>query len=1646
MARLAIILSLLIGGQVHAQIFEDDFSDGDFANNPTWSGADSNFVIFDLAESSMLRLNDDEGASSYLSTPSTGIEGFWEFFIRIDGNAPSGLNKVEIILASDTSDLSSAFNGYGVRLGETGDDFFSLIRFDDGDEASTILSDTSVFKAGGSYRLKVSRDAIGNWSLEVGEGYNGDLKNSGNTGFDDVYTSSAFLGIKATYTSSRSDDFYFDFKIDLPIVEIEPILVRDFFVVSDTELDFGFTRDVAFSNGVEIGDFVILEPETYPETVTMLASDSLRITFADPLPKGKNTIQLSGIESFNNDTTVVDTLINFYLFDEFESGDVLVNEFLKDPPPNSGIPEYVEIINNSEKVFNLKDWAIGDNSNLTTISDTNYVLPPNSFLVLTNNPENLKSIFGDLTAHDVSLPRLNNEDEDQIRMYTGEGSLVDSLEYSQDWGGVDVAIERRSLNFESTLRANWGDSPALLGGTPGRENEVELDTTPPDLAEFEILSERIIELIFNESIQDSSAIKILNFGLTNPLSTSPTLFRPTIVEFSSPDTIRLTFDQPFFEFNLLEIFNQTDVFGNKNNRVTINFEYTITSPALEGEVKITEFAYKAPEGFSEFVEIFNSTDKNFDLQGWTFNDNSGSRKTISSASFFLKSGEYAVLAPDNTIIDNFGDLKLLDVTGFPPLNDTFDDLVLRNEEGILMDSLSYSNSWGGEEVTLERRSTEFPSTLRANWGDSPALLGGTPGRENEVELDTTPPGLAEFEILSERRIELIFNESIQDSSAIKILNFGLTNPLSASPTLFRPTIVEFSSPDSIRLTFDQPFFEFNLLEIFNQTDVFGNKNNRVTINFEYVITSTAEEGDVKITEFAYDAPEGFSEFVEIFNSTDKNFDLQGWTFNDNSGSRKTISPTSFFLKSGEYAVLAPDNTIIDNFEDLKLLDVTGFPALNNSFDDLVLRNEEGILMDSLSYSNSWGGEEVTLERRSVNFSGIYRENWGDSPALQKGTPGSANEIISDTEPPVVIASQFLSNMEIQLIFDERLFGLENIIPANYYDPIGPNPNRVTVNEDSVILSYENPFLDGDSTSIQLRNLTDLFGNVQNQQVVKLTFVELVKAERQNVVINEILYRRKDALSPEFVELFNPTAFNYDLSDWSFSDAGSSVSIPSSTILSAGEYLVLTDMEDFAASLSNGLYLRNFPSLNDSGDKIVIKNAEGVTIDSLYYDSNWGGDKPGISVERKDPLAASSDISNWGSSGSESGFSAGITSSIFEEDLTPPEILFSSISDSTIFIAFSEVVRILDETEITIQNLDVQLAPITPSVSSTLLIGILNFQSKQKSIAQSAEVTITNLSDFKGNVSNSVSIQVAEQLQSGDIIINEILFNPLANSEDNLPDQSEYIELFNRSEKAISLEGLFIHDAPDEDNEVRAIMPVSTQFKWMAPSSFLLIYSESEAENFDQSKVARYFELENVSEVEIIKVDRTSLSLASSDDAIYLADSTGATIDSVFYDESWQNPNLFDTRGVALERIDPDGPSNDASNWSSSTHVSGGTPLLQNTIYQEAGATPENVGITFSPNPFSPDEDGFEDNLFINYALNAPDYLLRVRIFDRYGREVRELVNNYQAGFEGSLIWDGLTDDRSRNRVGIYIVYFEAYDSANGRNRTFKETVVLARKF
>lgn len=314
----------------------------------------------------------------------------------------------------------------------------------------------------------------------------------------------------------------------------------------------------------------------------------------------------------------------------------------------------------------------------------------------------------------------------------------------------------------------------------------------------------------------------------------------------------------------------------------------------------------------------------------------------------------------------------------------------------------------------------------------------------------------------------------------------------------------------------------------------------------------------------------------------------------------------------------------------------------------------------------------------------------------------------------------------------------------------------------------------------------------------------------------------------------------------------------------------------------------------------------------------------------------------------------------------------------------------------------------------------------------------------GRFSPPHSIVVAHPFMPGDLLINEIMYQPIADPHDGIPDQSEYIEIYNRRPYAISLSNVILHDQPDESGAVRRMVPSGAEKRWIPAEGYAVIYPETENLQLSESRTGLYFNLPEEMNAHSLRMHRATLSLPAGGRTIYLTDDELNVSDHLHYGTDWHNPNLISVRGVALERISADLPSNASSSWGSSASIDGGTPGSRNSLYQQPGSDDEQQGvITLSPNPFSPDGDGFEDRLFINYQFDYPDYLLRVRIYDRYGRLVRNLAENHPAGFGGALVWDGLMDDGTRNRVGIYIILMEAYNASTGSRRVYRERAVLA---
>jgi len=220
---------------VPAQI-NDNFSDGNFNMNPTWSGSTDVFVVNASQE---LQVFNTSGGQSYLSaqTNNSSIDNKeWRLTVKQTFSS-SDNNHSRIYLVANGSDLSfsnstsgSNATGYFLKLGEAGSaDAIKFFR-DDGPLGIVELAAGTAGLVASSFNLNIQvlRDNIGNWSVAV-DPTGGTNFTSEFSIFDNTYNQTSFVGVSCIYTSSNATKFYFDniyFGNEIPPIVINTPNVR----------------------------------------------------------------------------------------------------------------------------------------------------------------------------------------------------------------------------------------------------------------------------------------------------------------------------------------------------------------------------------------------------------------------------------------------------------------------------------------------------------------------------------------------------------------------------------------------------------------------------------------------------------------------------------------------------------------------------------------------------------------------------------------------------------------------------------------------------------------------------------------------------------------------------------------------------------------------------------------------------------------------------------------------------------------------------------------------------------------------------------------------------------------------------------------------------------------------------------------------------------------------------------------------------------------------------------------------------------------------------------------------------------------------------------------------------------------------------
>src|SRR5690606_4855232 len=115
---LLVIFSLLLFNLHSRAQLTENFTDGDFTNNPAWAG---NVADFTVNPSLQLQSNNlDANSSYYLSTASTkATEAVWEFYTNLTFNT-SSTNYVDVYVTASAADLAAnSTSGFVIRIGGT---------------------------------------------------------------------------------------------------------------------------------------------------------------------------------------------------------------------------------------------------------------------------------------------------------------------------------------------------------------------------------------------------------------------------------------------------------------------------------------------------------------------------------------------------------------------------------------------------------------------------------------------------------------------------------------------------------------------------------------------------------------------------------------------------------------------------------------------------------------------------------------------------------------------------------------------------------------------------------------------------------------------------------------------------------------------------------------------------------------------------------------------------------------------------------------------------------------------------------------------------------------------------------------------------------------------------------------------------------------------------------------------------------------------------------------------------------------------------------------------------------------------------------------------------------------------------------------
>ncbi len=1158
--------------------------------------------------------------------------------------------------------------------------------------------------------------------------------------------------------------------------------------------------------------------------------------------------------------------------------------------------------------------------------------------------------------------------------------------------------------------------------------QFQADTSSPELIFATVINDSAINIEFDETIDTLNVFNKNSYVLNNNL-------HPKDIQFNLfSNSVDIVFSGYLPDGNnVLRLPLYKDLYGNiQNSNDSITFNYIAPIVSLYGDIIITEIMADPSPAISlpaaEYLEIYNQTEKNLPLNGFTITDGT-SNGVIGNYSIAPK--EFIILCrvADTGLFSGYG--RVVGLSTWPSLNNLSDSLVLKNSKNTTIDNVRYDINWYKDGLkkdggySLERVDYTNQCTAFYNWMASASQMGGTPGQKNSYWIETHQNKIFKINhviMKNDSTIQIQFSHIPDTAIAIHNLKYKL-NGLN----VFAKEIKWVNdNHQELELKYDYKFlrnrnYKMNVGNIPTCDGVYLEENYLTIRQINIDDTST-----ISITEIMIDPNPQVAlpnlEYIEIYNHNSYDLEIVNWKLKYNN--TDYMIPNRRLL-ANEYYIICHVKDTLTFMEFGNTIGIVSFPTLSNTSAKLSLVNHKGTIVNELVYDVNWHDEIYkknggwSLEQIDPFSKCNASTNWNSSKDQLGGTPGNENSIINLYSDLIDLKVNSIKNTNdkiFEIKFNKSFIGT-GINPAQFYFVANKQnlyfPDSVQVSSPfskSAKMFFSTAIPTGTyqvvchSLSYCGRNDTNVYYKLEIRE----------QSENDEIIISELMVDPSPSTGlpeAEYIEIHNKGDKKYDL-QLLISDNRNSAEFHIDSIERNG-YLILTDIinQEKWLDYENVLFISDMPSLNNSADSIYLSEVEGKILDSVFYSINqWHEDNRlgGYALELSPNNYRCKSEVLWGNALNNVAGSPGFKNSFtIDQNKLKPEIISETIVENTYRIQLNQNIESIKingnhpeyilsySTNDKTINID-----LSPDLSDELL---------------KLELSIKTCFDI--NFDTTVYIQKNIEKEYQQLIINEVLFNSYAGSTD-------FIELYNNSEKAINLKGFKFQTRDINNSIVDSVIIISTNY-FLMPYEYVVLTE-------DKQSVEMNYRTKN--KENIIEINKL-IKMSDKEGNVYLLDETGKTLDQMNYSENMHLSWLEDIDGRSLERRRFDIEGLVAENWASaSDDIGKGSPGVLNSqnSYKMLDLNDE---FYLSKKLISPNADGYSDLLELNYHLKNTSMIVRINVFDQQGRFIANIFNEYSISNEGILTWD-LSQNNVKIQNGLYLIFIEGI-SDSGSYKKYK---------